>query len=100
MNTTQTKHTPGPWLTQQLNYKFADGCETYQLIVTPSTNQTCIARINCSLVEHKQNAALIAGSAELLDAAKALSHAYLDAEPVKAKADAWMRLRAAIRAAS
>lgn len=40
------------------------------------------------------------GFAELLAAAKALSHAYLDAEPVKAKADAWMRLRAAIRAAS
>jgi hypothetical protein len=40
------------------------------------------------------------GLPELLDAAKALSSAYLDAEPTKAKADAWTRLRAAIRAAS
>jgi hypothetical protein len=38
------------------------------------------------------------GFAELLGAASALSAAYLDAEPTKAKADAWLRLRAAIRA--
>jgi len=40
------------------------------------------------------------GFAELLGAAKALSTAYLDKEPTKVKADAWLRLRAAIRAAS
>jgi hypothetical protein len=40
------------------------------------------------------------GFAELLAAANALSRAYLDAEPTKAKADAWTRLRAAIRDAS
>lgn len=62
-----------------------------------------ILAVSNAQIAHKELAEILerqTGFPELLDAARALSAAYLDKEPTQAKADAWLRLRAAIRAAS
>jgi len=104
-NTTQPKHTPGPYSVSDETPMSCEGLKGFLAIEDNGPECACFVAfvppnfvdgVNCQ----DANARLFAGSPELLAAASALSAAYLDAEPTKAKADAWIRLRAAIRAAS